>query len=193
MRFAPFVVLAEDCRPPAIARMNKARRVLVYGFGPYRQFPENITAKIIKSLKPAAGLKRIVFPVRFHRGQFLEALARYKPEAVLGLGQSSRRDIEIESRGANRRRARQGARLRRIRQRGPLWLSTTLDLKLGRNARVSGDAGDYVCNFSIYLLLDQIQRTGAKTRLAFIHIPHDCALGRARRFVVSALRQLGAR
>ena len=55
--------------------MNKPKRILLYGFGPYRQFRDNITARIIKSLPRQAGLKKVVFPVRFHRAQFVEAIA----------------------------------------------------------------------------------------------------------------------
>ncbi len=54
--------------------MNTPERILLYGFGPYRQFRDNITARIIKSLPRQAGLKTIVFPVRFHRRQFVEAV-----------------------------------------------------------------------------------------------------------------------
>lgn len=173
--------------------MKKTRRILVYGFGPYRPFRENITAKIVGSLGPAVGLKRVVFRVRFHRGQFVEALRRYNPDAVLGLGQSTRQSIEIETRAANRRRVRRGVRTRPIRKRGPGWLPTTLDLKLGRSVKRSTNAGDYVCNFSIYLMLDQIKRTEAKTQAGFIHIPHHFTLHEARRIVAGALRQLGVR
>ena len=62
-------------------------RVLVYGFGPYRGFSENITAQIIESLPARPGLRKIIFPVRFHRKQFVDALRKPMPLMVLGLGQ----------------------------------------------------------------------------------------------------------
>ena len=83
---------------------NPPVRVLVYGFGPYRQFSENITARIIKSLTPRQGLRKIMFPVRFYRKQFVDALRAPMPLMVLGLGQSSRPRIEVETRAINRRR-----------------------------------------------------------------------------------------
>lgn len=170
--------------------MKKARRVLVYGFGPYRQFRENITAKIVRSLEPKPGLKRVVFRVRFDRAQFLKAVKRHRPEVVLGLGQSSRRRIEIETRALNRRRARKGARARPIRERGPRWLPTTLELNLGPGVQRSNNAGDYVCNFSAYVMLDHFTRSSAKARLGFVHVPYDFPVRQATRVVVRALRRL---
>jgi pyrrolidone-carboxylate peptidase len=61
-------------------------RLLLYGFGPYRQFKENITEKILKRLPAKSGVKKIVFPVWFQKRQFIEALKRHKPEVILGLG-----------------------------------------------------------------------------------------------------------
>jgi pyrrolidone-carboxylate peptidase len=170
--------------------MNKTQRILVYGFGPYRQFRENITAKIVRSLPAAPGVRRVVFRVRFHRAQFVEALERHQPDAVLGLGQSSRGTIEFETRAANRRRAGKKAKVRAILERGPRWLPTTLDLKFGPAVKRSTNAGDYVCNFSMYVMLDQIQRAAAKTQVGFIHVPHDFALHEATRIVAGALRKL---
>lgn len=171
--------------------MNRQKRILLYGFGPYRQFRENITAKIIKSLSPAAGLERVVFPVRFHRGQFVQALKRHKPEIVLGLGQSARRTIELETRAGNRRRAGKKAKARAIRKDGARWLPTTLNTKLGRRVKRSNSAGDYVCNFSMYIMLDLIEREAVKTQFGFMHIPHNVTLPEAVRAVAGVLKKFG--
>jgi pyrrolidone-carboxylate peptidase len=165
-------------------------RVLLYGFGPYRQFRRNITASIIKSLPPARRLKRVVFTVRFDRRQFVKALERHKPDVVLGLGQSSRRTIELEIRAANRRRTGVKAKVRPIRKGGPRWLPTTLNLKIGGRIKRSKNAGDYVCNYSMYVMLEELRRTDAKTPFGFIHIPHDFPQAAARRAVLDGLKQL---
>jgi len=36
-------------------------RLLIYGFGPYKQFKENITAKLLRRLPQRNGLKKVVF------------------------------------------------------------------------------------------------------------------------------------
>ena len=169
--------------------MREPRRILLYGFGPYREFRDNITARIVRSLVPRPGLKKVVFPVRFHRSQFLDAIARFKPEIILGLGQSSRRRIDVEAQALNRRRGRSTDPLKAISPRGPETLKTTLKLRVGRQARRSLDAGDYVCNFSMYVMLDHIQREGVDIRYGFMHIPHDYDLEKGNKLIERILRR----
>jgi pyroglutamyl-peptidase len=164
-------------------------RVLVYGFGPYGRFRDNITAKIVKQLPKSDDLKKIVFPVRFNRKQFVQALKRNRPDAVLGLGQSSRQRIEVESSAANRKRAQASHRPKRISTNGPTHRRTTLEIKTGRQAGKSTNAGDYVCNYSMYVMLDHIAREHLKILFAFVHIPHDYDRRKASRFVQRVLRQ----
>ncbi|MGH7873455.1 MAG: hypothetical protein ACREQO_14700 [Candidatus Binatia bacterium] len=153
--------------------MNKPKRILLYGFGPYRQFRNNITMRIIKALPRQAGLKKVIFPVRFHRGQFVGALKQFNPDTILGLGQSVRRRIDVESQAINRRRARRTNKPKPISLNGAQRLKTTLPLKMGNQAGRSASAGDYVCNFSMYVMLDQIRRGGLNIPYGFVHIPHD--------------------
>jgi pyrrolidone-carboxylate peptidase len=165
-------------------------RILLYGFGPYRQFRENITANIIKAMPTRPGLRKVIFPVRFHRAQFVGALTRHNPDIIVGLGQSSRRRIEIETRARNRRRASKKAPWRRILQSGPLSLETTLKLNLGRHARRSSNAGEYVCNYSMYVALEHIRRKSLRTIFGFVHIPHDYDARKATNLVRKLLRKL---
>jgi pyrrolidone-carboxylate peptidase len=164
-------------------------RVLIYGFGPYRQFRDNITAKIIRQLPKSDDLRKIVFPVRFNRKQFVQALKRNRPDAVLGLGQSSRHRIEVESYAANRKRERASDRPKRISTNGPTHRRTTFEIKAGRQAGKSINAGDYVCNYSMYVMLDHIALKHLKILFAFVHIPHDYDWRKATRFVQRVLRQ----
>jgi pyroglutamyl-peptidase len=168
-------------------------RVLIYGFGPYRQFRDNITAKILKTLPVSEGLKKIVFPVRFDREQFVRALKRHRPDIVLGLGQSSRRKIEVESYAANRKRAAESDRPRRISLKGPKRRRTSLQINTGRQAGESTNAGDYVCNYSMYVMLAHIARAKTHIPFGFIHIPHDYDRRKAGRFVRRVLRQCRGR
>jgi pyrrolidone-carboxylate peptidase len=68
-------------------------------------------------------------------------------------------------------------------------LPTTLKIRAGRSVRSSNDAGDYVCNYSMYVLLDAISRAGGKVRFGFIHIPHNWDLDEAVELVRRVLRQ----
>ena len=164
---------------PFVPSMRKPKRILIYGFGPYREFRNNITARIVRSAAPRVGLKKIVFPVRFHRKQFVNAINRFKPEIILGLGQSSRRRIHVETQAVNRRRGRSIDSAKAISRSAPETLKTTLRLRVGRQGGRSSDAGDYVCNFSMYVMLEHIRRSGADIRYGFMHIPHDYDLEKA--------------
>ncbi len=166
-------------------------RILVYGFGPYRHFQNNVTETIVRHLPRSPRLKRIVFPVRFHRSQFIKAIIDFKPNVILGLGQCSRGSLlRIETRAANGRRTTKRERARPIVRGGARRLSTTLPLELGSRARLSKDAGDYVCNYSMYVILDFLKQRRRPARFGFVHIPRKHDPRKAVRLLVNALRQL---
>jgi pyroglutamyl-peptidase len=164
-------------------------RLLIYGFGPYRRFHDNITATIVGSLSKRPGLNAVVFPVRFDRRQFIAAIERYRPDCILGLGQSTRRRIEVESRATNWRRVDKTAPRRAIFKTKPNCLPTTLELRTGRQTAISANAGDYVCNYSMYVMLDYIATQKLNIPFGFIHIPHNCERRRASRFIERILRR----
>jgi pyroglutamyl-peptidase len=147
-------------------------RILIYGFGPYHQFNDNVTEKIVRALPKRRELKKIVFAVRFHKGQFTRALKDFRPDVVLGLGQCSRGSLlRQERRAVNRRRHSGDEKPRHIARAGPPKLFTNLNLKLSRHAKWSQDAGNYVCNFSMYVMLDYIKRRKLPTHYGFVHVP----------------------
>jgi pyroglutamyl-peptidase len=147
-------------------------RVLVYGFGPYRGFYDNVTEKIVRALPRRAGLKKIIFPVRFHKGQFIRAVESFHPDMILGLGQCSRgRVLRVEARAVNHWRNSKRGEPGSIVRGGAPHLATNLKLNLARQARVSNNAGDYVCNYSMYVMLDHIRRKKLAVLYGFIHVP----------------------
>jgi pyroglutamyl-peptidase len=168
-------------------------RLLIYGFGPYREFPENITEKILRKFPRKTGLKKIVFPVRFHKGQFISAVKRHKPNVILGLGQcSGGRRLRIEAQAINRRRNNHNEEGRPIMAGEPSRLRTNLKLALGRQAKASNTAGDYVCNYSMYVMLDFIKRRRLPIRFGFIHIPQRYDDKKAMRLLNKAVGKIEA-
>jgi pyrrolidone-carboxylate peptidase len=165
-------------------------RMLVYGFGPYREFRNNITETIIKALSPLPGLRTAVFPVRFNRRQFIDVLKRHKPDHVIGLGQCTRDRIEVESRAINRRQTSDIGPAKPILKLGAEFLPTTLDINLGPKVGHSDTAGDYVCNYSMYVMLEYISRSGRDVRYGFLHIPHDIDSGKGTAIVTRAIAQI---
>jgi pyroglutamyl-peptidase len=147
-------------------------RILIYGFGPYRQFHDNITEKIVSALPKRRELKTIVFPVRFHKGQFTRALKDFGPDVVLGLGQCSRGSLlRQERRAVNRRQNSKDEKAQPVARGGSRELFTHLELDLAGYAKWSRNAGNYVCNFSMYVMLDYIRRRKLPIRYGFVHVP----------------------
>jgi len=168
-------------------------RILIYGFGPYRRFRHNVTEKLIRRLPRRREFRTIIFPVRFHRRQFIDAVRKHDPEAILGLGQCSRgRRLRIERRAVNKRRNDKHERAMPIIRGGPRQLPTSLNLNIGPPARFSRIAGDYVCNYSMYVILDYLKRRRVPVRFGFVHIPHDFDPGRASPILAKAIDSIEA-
>jgi pyroglutamyl-peptidase len=168
-------------------------RVLIYGFGPYREFSDNITEKILRKFPQRNGLKKVVFPVRFHKSQFIGAVEKHKPDVIVGLGQCSRgRRLRIEAQAINSRRNNQNEKGRPIITGQPPRLRTNIKLALGRHGKSSHKAGDYVCNYSMYVILDFLKRRRLPIRFGFIHIPHKYQANKAMRLLEKAIGKIEA-
>jgi pyroglutamyl-peptidase len=169
-------------------------RVLVYGFGPYKQFKDNVTSRIVKKLRASRTLKKIVFPVKFDKKQFIDAVKKHRPDVVLGLGQCSKGSwMRIERRAINKKRSYKKEKPRAIARGGAKWLPANLRPEKSASAgrtKISYDAGDYVCNFSMYVVLDYLRRHRRETRFGFIHVPHDYDPARARVFLTRLVGKL---
>ncbi len=164
------------------------KRILIYGFGVYRDFKANVTEKILLRLPRWPRLRKIIFPVRFHRRQFIDAVRKYDPEVILGLGQCSRgKRLRIEGRALNRRRNDRHERAKPVVRGGPRRLPTNLKLDIGPAARFSRNAGDYVCNYSMYVILYYLKRRRLPIRYGFIHIPRDYDPESARRILLKVI------
>lgn len=171
-------------------------RVLVYGFEPYRQFQKNITQQIVGKLPASRTLKKVIFRVRFDKKQFTDAVKKHRPDIVFGLGQCSRgRLLRIERRAVNKRRNHKKEKPRSILRAGPKSIPITLRLEksaIGERAKISYDAGDYVCNFSMYVILDYLRRHRQDARFGFVHVPHTYDPKRAVKCVGNVLKVLAA-
>jgi pyroglutamyl-peptidase len=166
-------------------------RLLIYGFGPYRHFQDNVTEKIVSRLPRRDGRKKIVFPVKFHKAQFVNAIKKHRPDFILGLGQCAHGErLRIEFQAVNRRRNSPDDKARPILAGGPPRLKTNLRLALGPHGRSSNKAGEYVCNYSMYIFLDFIKRHQLPIRFGFVHVPHRYDYRKAIGFVDKAIGKL---
>lgn len=173
-----------------LAAPPPARKILVYAFGPYEEFADNVSEAVVAALRPQRGLVTEVFPVRFDRAMLLRGLRQHRPDIVIGLGQHrTGRKMRLERKAVNRFGPRDGP-YRAISPKGPAALFANLHLPETSATRVSYDAGTYVCNFSMYLTLEYCRKRGC--RFAFVHIPRHTSIGAAAAYLRSAVRALAA-
>lgn len=173
-------------------------RILVTGFDGFPGSPNNPTARMIarlarrrpRFLRAGISLRLAVLPVIYAGiGPRLDALMRaHRPDAVLHFGVAPRRQrISVESRARNRLSLLHPdaggamAPAREIVAGAPLLVKSTLPCgriaaalrRRGFEAAVSIDAGDYVCNQTLFLSLS---RRHAPV-VGFIHVPPQKRLG----------------
>ena len=116
--------------------------------------------------------------------EFVEAFELLAPEAVLMTGQAARRGlVSVESVARNRAGAstpdNRGVTGAAVMLSGPALLEATLPANdiarairaAGAPARVSSNAGDYVCNHLFYGALSTLIEKAPGTPAVFIHLP----------------------
>lgn len=167
--------------------------VLVTAFEPFGGEPSNPSAGAVELLQqmalPDVDLHTLLLPVAFNESQqhLWQALSRLQPDLVLCVGQAGgRAQLSLEQVGINLLEARipdnagfQPSGLPVI-AGGPAAYFSNLPLKAalhdlqttGVPASISYTAGTYVCNATLYNLMDWIHRHRPACRGGFVHIPY---------------------
>jgi pyroglutamyl-peptidase len=173
--------------------MTRPIRVLITGFGRFPGAPANASGALAKALarrrrSALAGvvLRAEVLPTTWAVANgFAATLMREDPDIVLMIGLAARRrQVCVEMRAVNRAggfpdatRRRPGER--RLDASGPDTIrarahpaSLVRALRLaGVPARVSRDAGRYICNAQAYGAYGLARTTGRPRLAVFVHIP----------------------
>ena len=145
------------------------QRILIYGFGPYQQYTSNITEFLLRSMKLPRNVFKEVFEVRFNRHMFETIFETVQPDVILGLGQHPRaRKLRIERRTHKRNHSAQ-ARF------------VNLSLPHTSETTVAYDAGNYVCNYSMWVSTAWCLQND--TRFGFLHVPKDYSMKRLEKYV----------
>lgn len=174
-------------------------RLLICGFGAFPGAPRNPAQAVVERLAAAAwgpsGVEtgHLVLPVAWDAAaETAQArIAKAAPDAVLLVGVSGRiGSFHVETLARNRAAldkpdaagacraeaaiAPQGGDLA---VRAPVEAMLAAVIAAGLPAELSDDAGDYLCNFTLYRLL----AARAAARLAFLHTPQarECEPGAA--------------
>ncbi len=161
-----------------------SRPVLVLGFGPFRDVVDNPAARLARAVdgvrvegRPVVGEE---MPVSYLRGpqSSVARIRQLDPVLVVGLGvANSRADVCVERLGrwvgADTQADVDGACWRPdpTESAPPAVVEATLDVVAmaeALDARVSDDAGDYVCNAWLYRV---VRAVGGDLPVGFVHLP----------------------
>ena len=174
----------ENAARPYHVRM---KRLLLTGFGPFPGAPENPTAQMVQNLASCSlgsmELVTRILPVIWNdaEARIAALIDEVKPDAILHLGLATKRStIGVETRARNEctRLHPDADNICRasgtIDPHGPGLRHARVDTVqlveilcgLGLDAELSDDAGDYICNHTLYLSLGS-----SVPRVGFIHLP----------------------
>ena len=170
--------------------------ILITGFGRFHGAPFNpscgLARELVRIRRPAfAGTRRIahIFPTSYAAvdRQLPMLLADHRPDAVVMFGLAMRtKHIRIELQAANRMLALfpdasgYSPDARSIRPRGPTRLcgrAPFLSMLAaarghGLDARLSRDAGRYVCNYSYWRAIEAAAMPNGPAIVVFVHVPN---------------------
>lgn len=152
-------------------------KVKIYGFKKFAHYGENITEEILDGFDA----ETTVLDVEYFGDDILDKIFEGDPDYIIGLGQypaSMGKKLRAEKRAVNWKEPP----LERIDPTGKEELFTNLDFG-GEETVESNSAGRYVCNYSMYRILDKIEKEKLGTRYAFIHVPEGYDVGKARKLL----------
>ncbi|AUC96017.1 pyroglutamyl-peptidase I [Bradyrhizobium sp. SK17] len=184
--------------------MNGRLRILLTGFGPFPGAPYNPTMPLVKRLstlrRPAfddVALTSHVFDVTYTAvdRELPELIAQHRPQALLMFGLAGRTaHLRIESRARNavttrfpdagRQHARKGSIVdgvdaRRFGPHSERLLRAAL--ATGIDARMSRDAGSYLCNYLSWRAIETMDGDDSLRLAQFVHVPPLAHDGKAAR------------
>lgn len=168
--------------------------VLLTGFGPYPTVPRNATQWLVphlahhaRRLFPDVHFEAVIVPTAWDEapGVIADMIASLEPDIALHFGVSGRaRGFEFETRAFNAtseiedhrglkskpvKLVRGGADLRMA--QFPATDMVARIRRRGISARISRDAGRYLCNAVLYHALHKVRGRGHTIRCGFIHVP----------------------
>ena len=183
--------------------MSESLRILVTGFGPFPGAPFNPTEPLVKRLtqlrRPAldgVALTGHIFHVTYQTvdRELPELIAQLNPQALLMFGLAARTaHLRIETRARNAvtthladadgNRAQKTSIVRDA--DAMLFGPHTTNLlhaarATGIDARLSRDAGAYLCNYLSWRAIEATQQPGGPALASFIHVPLMARDGSAR-------------
>jgi pyroglutamyl-peptidase len=184
-------------------------RILITGFGPFPGAPDNPTGPLVRALarKPRPASERVtikahVFPTRYQAVDrtLPRLLKAFRPDAILMFGLATRsRAIRVETIARNRIApipdaggftrgpcAIDAAEARSLAVHAPAAALLRALQRADLPARLSRNAGDYLCNYTLWHATCAAAEARGPELAAFIHVPPLSKRVTAERLTASA-------
>lgn len=166
-------------------------RILITGFGPFPGAPENPTGALVRALarksQQGVNVKAHVFATRYKTVDraLPRLLKSFKPDALIMFGLATRsRAIRVETMARNSISQHpdaggytrgpcviDAALARSLPARAPTTAILRALQRAGLPARLSRNAGDYLCNYTLWHATRATGQLGGPKLAAFIHVP----------------------
>lgn len=143
----------------------------IYAFKPFGKFTKNSSEEILKEIKGRSIKKK--FEVKFDKKMFITEIKKHNPDIIIGIGMAARsKKIRIERKAVNKIK-------NKLIKKGKKEYFVNLKIKPAKEMRISYDAGTYVCNYSMYIILDSFM----KKKFAFFHVPKKMTVKQKKIFL----------
>lgn len=175
-----------------MAARARPLRILLTGFGPFPGAPENPTGPLVKALARAfrKGPERIsihIFKTTYAAvdRDLPRLLTKHRPDVLLMFGLAANsRGLRVETRARNRiarvpdasfvvpkSRVIEAGAPASLSIRAPKAALLRAARSCGVSARISVNAGDYLCNYLYWRALQAARNSSGPRLAAFIHVP----------------------
>ncbi len=164
------------------------KQLLLTGFGPFRNYSSNPSEVICRGLNNSIinnfHIHSQILDVNFKNSyeKLLQRSKSIEPDIIISLGLSYDSNlIKLEKIAKNLMKNHNQDSVNKIDEHAPDAYFSKLPLKnihqflnlRGINSEISNSAGDYVCNYIMFKMLNYLQKSKIHTPYGFIHIPAD--------------------
>ena len=162
----------------------KNKKILIFGFKPYGRYKTNISEIIVNKLHNKERIEKIILPIDFDRDIILKKIKETKQDIILGLSQKPRaRKIKIERKAKNIIKLKKEKKSRSINKNAGEALFVNLSIDKTKGTTTAYNVGTYVCNFTMYIIINYINKHNKNIKFAFLHIPKSYNVNKGMRII----------
>jgi len=164
------------------------KKLLIYGFKPYKHIITNASEEIIKKLDESY---KVILPLKFDDSLIINKIEKIKPDVIIGLSSSREgRLLRLERKAKNIIKLKKSKTKKLIDKNGPEKYYVNLKIKKIKGTRISYNAGTYTCNYMMYSVINHIKKNKLDIKYAYIHIPRNFKTNKALKIIQKLIKNI---